>query len=149
MANPQVVEYKRALAETVARGIALLDEHGPEGWLEKIDPQDLNLQSTSQCVLGQVYGDFSVGLEKLLDESGREVILASAYGFDWPQADGSECEDELADEDIRVEVKLATLVDGVYGGPDVDWDDREGRVWRDLDAEWLRQLKERGVGVPT
>lgn len=64
----------------VARGAALLDAQEPDWWNGKdkptIDLKTLNLGSTYYCVLGQVYGDYSDGLNEL------SLIDSSPYGFD-------------------------------------------------------------------
>lgn len=50
--------------QRVLDGAAFLDEHHP-GWAAKIDVKKLCLQDCSQCVLGQVYGDYDDGLTEL------------------------------------------------------------------------------------
>lgn len=51
--------------EQVARGMALLDAHGPADWRERIDLDRLTFKSSTDCVLGQVYGDMDLGLDEL------------------------------------------------------------------------------------
>jgi hypothetical protein len=63
------------LKERILKGIALLEkEHGPD-WVDKIDPATLLLNSPTRCVLGQLYGDYARGCQKLALLSGVE------YGF--------------------------------------------------------------------
>ena len=52
------------LAERVAAGAALLDERAP-GWRAKIDLAVLDLDSDTSCILGQVFGGYVAGLERL------------------------------------------------------------------------------------
>jgi hypothetical protein len=51
-------------AERVARGAALLDQYRP-GWADEIDLHELRIESGSDCVLGQLYGDYGEGRERL------------------------------------------------------------------------------------
>lgn len=65
-----------AIKERVLEGIKLLDGvYGP-GWVDHVDPRRLIMSSESSCVLGQVYGDYSRGLEKLNISHGK------AHAFD-------------------------------------------------------------------
>lgn len=60
------------LSKRIQAGIALLDEQAPD-WCVRIDLVTLNLYSSRQCVLGQVYDDkmqpeepgFYIGIAKL------------------------------------------------------------------------------------
>lgn len=47
----------------VARGAAFLDDEHP-GWYQRIDPDALELSEGSCCVLGQLHGDFRLGLAR-------------------------------------------------------------------------------------
>jgi len=56
---------KLTIEQRVARGVKFMNtEYGKE-WLRRIDPEALALASDSACVLGQVEGGFSIGVEKL------------------------------------------------------------------------------------
>ena len=78
-----------AVAESVARGAALLDEKLP-GWDERIDLADLQLASCYRCVLGQLFArspipagtcsPYGLGIWVL-------GIRGSRYGFDGDDAD--------------------------------------------------------------
>lgn len=46
------------------RGAILLDRRQPDWW-KKIDLRILNLRLSKLCILGQVYGDFFVGVDQL------------------------------------------------------------------------------------
>lgn len=66
--------------ERVANGMALLDEHKP-GWEAEIDVEHLFLQSSSQCVLGWVYGDYEHGLNALSDVLEVGIMVTHDLGF--------------------------------------------------------------------
>lgn len=46
---------RQTVEQRVARGIALLDERGPEGWRDRVNLDDLDMINPRRCVLGQVY----------------------------------------------------------------------------------------------
>lgn len=52
------------LRAKVERGAKLLDEKLPE-WRSKIDLDLLDISTATQCVLGQLFGDYRVGLSQL------------------------------------------------------------------------------------
>jgi len=61
----------------VESGIALLDAHFGKGvWRKDIDLDSLDLGDCGVCVLGQLFGDYSTGLDALDIGSGY------SYGFD-------------------------------------------------------------------
>ena len=69
------------LAERVARGAALLDEKQP-GWAAQIATDHLAMQDCGRCILGQLYGHYSAGYEKLRRQL-QDYFLFSAmeHGF--------------------------------------------------------------------
>jgi hypothetical protein len=67
------------IAECVARGAALLDEHEP-GWWQRIDLDRLNIASCEDCTLGQLHGDFTDGLAALYLTAADEP---EDHGFMW------------------------------------------------------------------
>lgn len=69
------------IATRVARGVALLDERVP-GWVNLVNPLGLNIESTEQCVLGQIYGQYNEGVDAL-------DINPERYGFDANHFDGN------------------------------------------------------------
>ena len=54
----------------VERGATILDQHVPR-WADLIDLETLNMPSCSNCILGQLYGDFDSGATKLFGGSSR------------------------------------------------------------------------------
>lgn len=72
--------FQRIAATRAARGAAFLDRiHS--GWFKKVRPNILDIGSATNCVLGQLYGDFSRGCCRVriypLPFFGRAV----GYGF--------------------------------------------------------------------
>lgn len=64
----RVQDITPAYAEArAARGAAYLDDVDP-GWFERVDPETLALGDGHCCVLGQLHGEFRLGL-------GRTAIL--------------------------------------------------------------------------
>lgn len=64
------------ISERVARGVALLDRVEP-GWFHRIDVNALNVANNRDCVLGRLYGDYSLGAKALgLNQDG-----AAEHGF--------------------------------------------------------------------
>ncbi len=49
----------------VVRGMDMLDSYGPVGWRSHVNLATLDMSSDTDCVLGQVYGRFSKGMEEL------------------------------------------------------------------------------------
>lgn len=43
----------------VQKGMAFLDEYGPDDWRNAIDLDSLDLREATSCVLGQLYGVYS------------------------------------------------------------------------------------------
>jgi len=66
-----------AAVDKVQAGAALLDDLGPEQWWTKLDAANLEISSCVRCVLGQLYGTYSVGL----DGVGISTNDARLYGF--------------------------------------------------------------------
>lgn len=58
----------------VSRGARLMDAECP-GWHNRIDVDALNLASCTECVLGQEFGRFSIGMEQM------PIWMGSDYGF--------------------------------------------------------------------
>lgn len=60
----------------VQKGARLLDDRYPR-WYKKINRRFFNVSSTLTCMMGQLYGEFFHGLERL----GISPAMASKYGF--------------------------------------------------------------------
>lgn len=63
------------LKEKILRGLELLKKEYGEDWVEKIDPDRLDMSSCTYCVLGQLEGNYEVARDRL-------KITGSVYGFD-------------------------------------------------------------------
>lgn len=44
------------LEASVLKGIEYMNEFGPEGWLDRIDVDCLDISDPEMCIFGQVYG---------------------------------------------------------------------------------------------
>ena len=71
-----------SIEERVARGAAWLDRHEP-GWVDDIDLDVLDIEDCSDCVLGQLFGDYCTAPD---DAKGakpdRELALMRGFNFD-------------------------------------------------------------------
>ena len=65
------------IAERVAAGAAWLDEHEPPGWVDRVDPDTLNLGDCWRCVLGQLRGEYF----DALDDLGLDEVWGDDHGF--------------------------------------------------------------------
>lgn len=77
MTSAELSEREQSAAEHVARGAALLDKKVP-GWESRIDLSELDLGSECRCVVGQLFGDYWAGKDRL----GVETACGYLYGFD-------------------------------------------------------------------
>lgn len=68
-----------SLDHAVQRGAEFLDEHRP-GWVDEIDVQCLDIGNPFNCIVGQLEGGWSDGLESLGLTEEDSVRL----GFDAP-----------------------------------------------------------------
>lgn len=75
---------EEAVRARVERGAAYLDQMDP-GWHRRIDPDTLALDSGRHCVLGQLHGEFRLGLGRSdvlsLSSAPRFSLSPVAYGF--------------------------------------------------------------------
>jgi len=73
-----------AVQERVRRGASYLDDVDPE-WYERIDREALSLDSGRRCVLGQLHGEFRLGLGRSglisMSSAPRASLSPVAYGF--------------------------------------------------------------------
>lgn len=72
---------KATLRANVVSGAALLDSKSP-GWRAKVTVEDLNINLSHKCVLGQVYGGYSTGCQKL------KIDHYNNHGFNYPLSMG-------------------------------------------------------------
>ena len=75
---------EEAVRERVQRGATYLDESDP-GWHRRLDPDTLELGSGDRCVLGQLHGEFRLGLGRSgmlsLSSAPRASLSPVAHGF--------------------------------------------------------------------
>lgn len=65
----------------IQRGAALLDQHNPDWW-KKIDLRSLDMRSHYDCIMGQLYVNYYLGLD-------RFALLGSGYYFGFISEDDS------------------------------------------------------------
>lgn len=98
-------------AEYVQNGIQLLNKVlGPE-WVTRINIDTLSIALAKQCVLGQLYGEYILGWNKLYFDDGKPTgkpVLNASYTYGFMLQHPS----HLAYKEIDKEWKkqLATLV---------------------------------------
>lgn len=66
--------YQEMVERLVAHGVRYLDEYGPRHWRRRVHPGRLDVAHPTRCVLGQLYGHFAAGAERL--GLGTQVALA-------------------------------------------------------------------------
>jgi len=100
-------------ADRVARGAALLDRERP-GWAAEIAIDELAMASCNDCILGQIYGRYTVGLSSVFRDTEASWLSPAHYGF--TLYDGEQVQDfketmlrfrELADA-WRTEIRART-----------------------------------------
>jgi hypothetical protein len=69
--------FRRPAPDPVARGAALLDAED-RLWYLRVNPKTLDMASNSECVLGQLFGLYEVGRDRL----GLSRRAARRHGFD-------------------------------------------------------------------
>lgn len=76
----------------VYAGAAFLDAFLGTKWAKQIDPKRLAIANGSSCVLGQVFGDYSEGIDELnlRDLNGVSVTMARTLGFECDKDAGVE-----------------------------------------------------------
>ena len=67
---------KDVLDGNIIKGIALLDIHVPN-WREKVNTNEIDMDSAKRCVIGQVYGSYAGGLDALA------LYHFNEYGFNY------------------------------------------------------------------
>lgn len=102
--------------ERVANGVRWLDENAPE-WRSKVDPAQLDMISSCQCVLGQVY-------EAVAEAAGR------SYGY-WYVLD--EIVQPPDGDSANAWARVHGFTAGFLAGDD---------EWRALESAWYAELTE-------
>lgn len=69
------------IEERVARGVAILDERMPN-WRCKVNAARLAIESSCDCVLGQIRGSFGVGLDLVYDEATHKELYVGEWSTD-------------------------------------------------------------------
>lgn len=69
-------EFRAKVIEAVDEGMEFLNDEVPF-WQDDVDIQTLDMATWNECLLGQMYGNFGLGLEAL----GIDEDEAQAMGF--------------------------------------------------------------------
>lgn len=92
-----------AVQTRVERGATYLDDVDPE-WYLHVNPDTLELGDGKQCVLGQMHGEFRLGLGRShlisMSSAPRASLSPVAYGF--------KCVDNVPDEWKAYDYELLT-----------------------------------------
>ena len=85
--TPELVKYARS---AVKRGVKALDKGRP-GWEKEIDLTRLDLSEPNVCMLGQLYGNYTRGLNALSEAARLATVMSvgdcdsqAMYGFERP-----------------------------------------------------------------
>jgi hypothetical protein len=109
--------------QQVARGAEVLDDELGPGWPLLLDLGKLDMANCQACVLGQLMGDYELGLEKL---TACDYYGGSDLGFDIGIFEALETTDEIL---IRFgDSARETALAGLY---------------MDLEETWLKVVKDR------
>jgi hypothetical protein len=76
-------DLARLIQARVLRGLRLLEESRPD-WFYAIDVLSLNIVDYGNCVLAQVYGSYTAGMEELFHNYSYDDIWGHNYGFNIP-----------------------------------------------------------------
>jgi len=75
---------KREMQAAIRRGIKLLDCTEVSDWRDKINLDILDLGCGGDCILGQLYQDFDIGLDELsLSTQEAEYYGLKLAGISW------------------------------------------------------------------
>lgn len=121
----------------VRRGATYLDDVDP-GWHRRVDPDTLELSSGSSCILGQLHGDFRMGLSRshLINMSSAPQASLSpvSYGFQCVRGVDDAAQDRdyawlnrAWQEAVRARQAADPAPDGVAAGAGPPVDDRHPR----------------------
>ena len=109
---------EQELRERVARGAALLDERRP-GWHREIIPDQLDMISCEDCIIGQLFNGFNI----------RQL---------WPHVDVQDLNDRSALHGFD----LCPTQAEVDAGLEHPWR-RDSTEWKVLHDLWLEEIRRR------
>lgn len=116
---------QRFLTARAKAGAILLDLLQP-GWAERINVQRLRLEDCQACVLGQLYGGYSAGLEKVFAMRVRPREQAPDLSFNaW-------CNE-----------RDAAGADGGFCIPVGSGREQYDRLYGNLTKAWVREIEKR------
>ena len=65
---------------SVELGAALLDQEKPD-WFNLVDMKKFNINRPTDCILGQIYGSYSIGIDAIGLKIGREAFNHGFINF--------------------------------------------------------------------
>jgi hypothetical protein len=90
-----------SLEERVERGIEVLDRHfGDNRWLARVNIDLLDLADPYRCVLGQLFGNYVIGLDSLNGGIRGNGVFSHSLGFSCGDL-GDKCQCDLLTEAWR------------------------------------------------
>ena len=95
------------MLRTVKRGVELLDREHP-GWADKIDLRKFDLKSSSECVIGQVFGEYEDNVQRVVHADNLDGDDGYEYGFNIDDAGDSE-EWHVAEDQWRRAIEARQL----------------------------------------
>lgn len=108
---------EEAVRDRVQRGASYLDEVDP-GWHRRVNADVLELEDGQHCVLGQLHGEFRLGLGRsrvlTLSSAPRASLSPVAYGFKCVEGVSEKWKDrdyELLTKAWREAVRVRTIED--------------------------------------
>ena len=105
------------LRERIRAGAALLDAEGPQDWRDRIDTDELDMFYVTHCVLGQLFGDYTSGVNAL---TGTVYRGLESFRLEWAVEHGFEA---------------STMLDD-----DHEFNGHGSYRYADLDAAWREEL---------
>jgi len=113
-------------SDAVINGAELLDEVWP-GWYKRVDEASLDLGDCTACILGQVYGGYTDGVNRLFDidytnfyeDNRRFRESAIGFGFEAPSASGNNYQERSGTEYAilnhhwKIQIEKRIMNDGV------------------------------------
>lgn len=100
--------------KAVSGGLRILDWYfGGGGWVDRIDLDTLDVRHEECCVLGQLFGDYNLGLDQLR-LNNLPIWLAVENGFDcqWAETDYAKLTGVWAGRIAKRQAKRAVAVIG-------------------------------------
>lgn len=123
------------VSERVEAGANWLDEVFPDGWIDKIDLDDLEMESSCSCILGQLAPDDPWFND---DNDPKRPYNRSNRFWSWIYQQPQIPESIRDQVPAIIDVSTAESY-GFMAKPDWGWTD--GDSWDDLQEAWIELIK--------